>query len=296
MLRGKTGVPTEPEIRAFLLGLSDAETEKTIEESLLDGSIAGDDMWVIEEELIDDHVFGRLSLEQESAFHTSFLASQERNDKLSFSRAIHQYAQEHPSAGRVRQGIFFGLNSRFVLASGLALFGLVAATAGWFGIRDARLSRELAQVSRASDERQRLLDSLMEEQKQPTRPTNASPVQNPAALNSEILPGIQLRPGVRRGLEAVPVIHVGGHASVIRITLELGFTPEGGLHEELLHAGGARIWIQELTSAGPVVSHGATTIYVPAQLLTPGDYQVRVKDLSAPSDEGDVYAFRVSRP
>ena len=288
-------MPTEPEIRAFLLGSSDAETEKIIEVGILDGSITADDMWVIEEELIDDHVFGRLSLEQERAFHANFLASRERNDKLSFSRVIHKYAQEHASAGRVRQRFFFGLNSRFVLASGFALFGLVAATAGWFGIRDARLSRELAQVSRASDERQRLLDSLMEEQKQPTRPINSGPVQNTMALNPEILPGIQLRPGVRRGLEPVPVIRVGSHASVIRITLELGFTPEGGLHEELQHAGGARIWIQELTAAGPVVAHGTTNIYLPAQLLTPGDYQIRVKDLSAPSDEGDVYTFRVSR-
>lgn len=293
-------MPTEQAIRAFLLGMSDPDTEKTIEEGVLDGSIATDDLWMIEEELVDDHVFGRLSPEQQTAFHSRFLTTAERKDKLSFNRALHKYAQEHASGARARQRFFFGMNYRFAMASGFALLGLVAASAAWFGIRDVRLSRELAQLSRASDEQQRLLTSLMEEQKQratQVNPAAATPATNMAAPNPVAEPGIQLRPGVRRGVEAVPVLHIAAQATVVRITLELAFKPEAGLREQLLRPGGHQIWSQELTPAAPLAAHGATTIYLPAQLLNPGDYQIRLKDLSAgPADEGDVYAFRVSRP
>src|ERR1700756_2766000 len=119
--------------------MSDPESEKTIEESILDGSISTDDLWVIEEELIDDQVFGQLSPEHERAFHASFLTTQERKDKLDFSLAIRKYALEHASGGNARQRFWFGMNYRFALASGLALLGVVAATAGWFGVQDARL-------------------------------------------------------------------------------------------------------------------------------------------------------------
>ena len=101
---------TEPEIRAFLLGLSDPETEKNIEEGILDGSIATNDLWLIEEELIDDQVFGRLSAEEEKAFRAVFLTGQERKDKLSFSWALRKYALQHGSPARVRTRIFFGMN------------------------------------------------------------------------------------------------------------------------------------------------------------------------------------------
>ena len=291
---------TEQSIRAFLLGMSDPETEKRIEEGILEGSTATDDLWAIEEELIDDQVFGRLSAEEEKAFRASFLTSQERKDKLSFSRAVHRYALEHRSADRARRRIFFGMNFRFALASGLALFGLVTATAAWFGVRDVRLGRQLSELRGENDERQRLLASLMDEQRQrASHPGNpATPVvQSAVASIPASIPAIQLRPGVRRGLEPVPVLHVAGEDNVIRIRLELAFNPEGGLRTELLRAGGERIWTQEVTSAAPIVSHGSASIYLPAQLLVPGDYRIRLKDLSAgPSDEGDVYAFRVSRP
>jgi hypothetical protein len=293
-------VPTEQAIRAFLLGMSDPQTEATIEQGVLDGSILTDDLWMIEEELVDDHVFGRLSPEQETAFHRSFLTSAERKDKLSFSRALHKYAQEHASAAPARRRFFFGMNYRFALATGFALLGLVAATAAWFGIRDARLTRQLAQVTTAANEQQRLVASLIEEQKQratQTNPAAAPPAPSTPASNPSPEPGIQLRPGVRRGVESIPVLHIAGQPTVVRITLELAFQPAAGLREELLRANGQQIWSQELTPAAPLASHGATVIYLPAQLLTPGDYQLRLKDLSAgPTDEGDVYAFRVTRP
>lgn len=297
-------MPTEETIRAFLLGTADPEAEKAIEEGILDGSVAGDDLFVIEEELIDDHVFGRLSPDEERSFDVNFLVNQERRDRLGFSRAIRKYALERPSGARKQKRPWLGRFPRLVLAASLSVSGLAIVSVAWLGIRDARLSRELALVSRTSDERQRLLNSMEEQQMQrmtapeatvaqlpPATPSATAPTPNPPAE-----PAIQLRPGVRRGIEAVPVLHVATQTGAVRITLALAFKPQAGLREELARAGGERIWSQEVPSAAATTALGATTLYVPAQLLSPGDYQLRVKDLSGdPSDEGDVYAFRVSR-
>jgi hypothetical protein len=94
----------------------------------------------------------------------------------------------------------------------------------------------------------------------------------------------------------VPVLAVARAAGAVRITLELAFQPTGGLREDLLRGSGERVWTQELPSATEAVVQGMTTIYLPAELLSPGDYRIRVRDLASDaSDEGDVYAFRVSR-
>ena len=305
MVRDKQRVPTEDTIRAFLLGMADSETEKTIEEGILDGSLASDDLLVLEEELIDDHAFGRLSSEEERSFHANFLINQERKDKLGFSHAMRRYAVERAPGARARKRFWPGEGfSRLVLAASLSVSGLAAITVVWLGIRDARLSRELALVSRSSDERQRLLTSIQEEQQRrasavedSTRAPAAMPSPSAAVPSPAAEPAIQLRPGVRRGVEAVPVLHVRDQAGAVRITLELAFNPQGGLREDLSRTGGERLWSQELPSSAETADHGETTLFLPAQLLTPGDYQIRLKDLSSDaSDEGDVYAFRVSRP
>ena len=56
--------------RAFLLKMADAETETAIEEAILDGSIDLAYLGQIEEELIDDSLFGRLS--DEESIHFTF--------------------------------------------------------------------------------------------------------------------------------------------------------------------------------------------------------------------------------
>lgn len=295
-------MPTEIMIREYLLGMSDSEAEKTIEEGILSGSPAAEDLMLAEEDLIDDHVFGRLSAEEEAAFQANFCLSPERQTQLAFSRAMQKYILRKAPA-RPRLSFSIGALPRFALAASFALLCVVAAGAAWLEIRNVRLGKELAGVSRTSDEQQRLLALLMEQEKQRAAQTGpagtvAGGAAAPGAAVStpEVTPGIHLRPGVKRGIEPIPVLRVAGEAGAVRITLDLAFEPGDGLREELFHAGGARIWDQELSSARPVVAHGSTTVYVPSQLLSPGDYQIRVKDLSGDaSDEGDVYVFRVSR-
>ena len=295
-------MPTEAMIRTFLLGMADPEAEKNIEEGILSGSLPSEDLVLIEEELIDDHVLGRLSREEEAAFQARFLTTTERRDKVAFSRAIRQYVLKHAPAPR-RLGFSMGMIPRLALASSFALLCIATISAAWLEARNIRLGRELAGLTEVSNERQWLLASLMEKEKQRTalaEPSGAIPgsaaAQTKPAQNPAGAPAIQLRPGVKRGLQAIPVLRVAGETGAVQITLELAFKPADGLREELFHAGGERIWNQELPSAAPVVAHGSTTVYLPSQLLTPGDYQIRVKDLAGDaSDEGDVYAFRVSR-
>jgi hypothetical protein len=287
--------------------MSDAETEKIIEEGILDGSI-GSDLLLIEEELIDDYVFGQLAPDEERSFEAKFLTSKERRDSLNFSRSITKYALERARSVRVLQrrqflGILRVATVEWKVLL-LTALGSIVLAAVWFGVRDMSLSRELAKTTRTSEERERLLDSLVEEEKGRSsvastagKASAEASFQPLPAPNAQLGPSIRLAPGITRGIERVPVLHLAGHSRVVWITLELPFEPEGGFREELLRADGERIWSQEFTAPGAMVSQRTTTIALPAQLLSPGDYQIKFKEVSTggASDGGEGYVFRVTK-
>jgi hypothetical protein len=298
-------MPTEEAYRTFLLGMSDAETEKTIEEGILDGSIGADELLLIEDELIDDYVFGRLTPDEEKSFDANFLIGQERGDKLDFSRSITKYALERTHGGVLQRWPLLrvlrvtSIGYKWLLL-GPAL-GCIVLTAVWFGVRDISLSRQLDKAVRVSDEREQLLASLTEEQKLRSRMANTADKSSPETLlhrtptrNAEPEPSIKLAPGLTRGIERIPVLHLEDKARAVWITLELPFKPKGGFREELLRANGELIWSQEFAAPGAMLSHGTTTILLPAKLLSAGDYQIKFKELSTGgTPEGESYVFRV---
>ena len=85
-------MPTEKQHREFLLGMSDPDAEHVIEVGLLDGTLDVDNLRCVEDELIDDYVFGQLSGQEEAYFLRHFLCTKDRKDKVAFSRSIHKFA------------------------------------------------------------------------------------------------------------------------------------------------------------------------------------------------------------
>jgi hypothetical protein len=313
-------MPADETLRAFLLGMSEQEAMNHIEEGILDGSISADGLLLVEEELIDDYVFGRLSPDEVKHFEARFLVDHERRNKIRFSRSIHEHALNQgrrasapvhwslprissaapsPATRRPLSPGFAGASWRFALVAVLVSF--VIATA-WLELRTIRLSRELAESARVGDERARLLASIINREKQlagETGPADRSitkTARSAAAGLPQPEPEIRLTPGVERGIERLPVLHLTGHFAMARLTLEVPFKPEGAFREELFRSNGERIWSQEFSSADSVVTHGITTIDLPAKLLAPGDYQLKFKVVSPveTSSGGANYVFRVS--
>jgi hypothetical protein len=292
--------------RAFLLGMADTETETKIEEGILEGRIDPDHLQQIEEELIDDHLFGRLSHEEERVFKSEFLSSHERAGKEEFARALLHFAiRRAPEPTRdvaVRK-----LRRWVAMPWSLPLAGALACAvlaAIWLGERNLNLSRELAQATQANDEHERVIASMAEEQKRSASQSKASneAIESRTAAISDseqaaLQPVFRISPGVSRGLDAVRVLHLSRQASTVSIVLELPFDPVSTLREELLNSEGKTIWSQQFSGADGISNHGSTSIILPAALFATGEYRLRAEADARGEEPGDVatYLFRVRR-
>jgi hypothetical protein len=78
-------------IRLYLLGkLADSEKER-IEQELLANDELFEEILIVEEELADDYVAGKLSHAERADFESNFLATPERQQNLRFAQALNRY-------------------------------------------------------------------------------------------------------------------------------------------------------------------------------------------------------------
>ena len=80
--------------RVFLLGMSDEDAERRIEEGILDGNVDPDDLRTAEDGLIDDYLFNQLSEEEQQNFDSHFLSSPERRALGRVPRLLSSYRAE----------------------------------------------------------------------------------------------------------------------------------------------------------------------------------------------------------
>jgi hypothetical protein len=80
-------------IRLYLLGkLPDSEKEQ-IEQELLANDDLFEEILIVEEELADEYVAGKLSREEQADFEKHFLATPERQQNLRFAQALNRYVR-----------------------------------------------------------------------------------------------------------------------------------------------------------------------------------------------------------
>src|SRR5688572_2230465 len=85
-------------LRSYLLGTIAPEVRDEIERRLFsDDPIFWEHMCLTEDELIDDYVNGDLDSEETRHFERCFLTTEERREKLAFSRAL----KAHVDRGRI---------------------------------------------------------------------------------------------------------------------------------------------------------------------------------------------------
>jgi anti-sigma-K factor RskA len=82
----------EDEIRKYLLGTLVEESRRGVEERLMTEEAFLEELTLVEGELIDDYVDGRLGVEERAGFEQHFLATEERRAQLRLTRALGRYA------------------------------------------------------------------------------------------------------------------------------------------------------------------------------------------------------------
>ena len=91
-------------------------------------------------------------------------------------------------------------------------------------------------------------------------------------------------------------LFVPAGAELVRITLHVPDAPDGAMREELLNFDRRRIWSQELKTSAAEMKSGSLTLLVPAYLLTPDDYLIKLsRETPDKPEEVATYSFRVPR-
>ena len=118
------------EVRPWLLGLLPEQESRSLEERLITDSGLYEEVFIVEEELIDDYIAGRLSADERTAFESYFMNSPERQEQFRIANALRVYigdAKEIESSTQARRRWPFA-------AMSLAAAALVIAALVWLAV------------------------------------------------------------------------------------------------------------------------------------------------------------------
>lgn len=249
-------------IRDYLLGILDEARRAQLEERILSESEVYQEVSVVENELIDQHIEGDLSELEEEQFETHFLITPERQSNLRFAELLKQYVNSHYVAASQSEKAAPAQNFlSFQLAPLRRRPALVLSTAA-VAILGIALIAWL--VTRSATE---------------TTVQGGTPVATVVTLtpHSTRSEGVKVPP---KGYD-------------VKLQLELNNASFEMYKSELFRGNKPLKTIADLKMEANGKQH--VTLTITGEILSPGDYQVR---LSGVSESGtnefiDNYSFRV---
>ena len=100
-----TNEKAQEDLRLWLLGLLPEQESQSLEERLITDSELYDELFIVEEELIDGYIAGQLSADERSAFESYFMNSPDRQEQFRIANALRVYigdAKETESTTEVK--------------------------------------------------------------------------------------------------------------------------------------------------------------------------------------------------
>lgn len=91
------------EVRLWLLGLLPEQESRAFEERLITDSELYEEVFIVEEELIDDYIADRLSADERKAFESYFMNSPERQEQFRIANALRVYIGDAKEAQPVTE-------------------------------------------------------------------------------------------------------------------------------------------------------------------------------------------------
>jgi hypothetical protein len=309
-------------IREYLLGTLTLKNQRRVEETLLTSQQYFNELLAGEDDLIDDYLGGGLTGAERTRFENYFLATPERIAKLKFARLLRSYLDEGESveaapvastdsradshadshadsradsradAPSFRQSVSAFLKTvhpavRFSLA---AVLLLILCGGALIGIMRWQQSNGTT-------------DRLAR-----TAPPEASPAASPGAnRNAPARPASEtprppifaatLSPGLVRSSGATKRIVVPRGANTVQLRLEL-MADDYPRYRALLKTDEREIFAVEQLQAEAAKGERHVALNLPAQLLTPADYQVVLSGETGDGRLEDIgkYVFRVPAP
>jgi hypothetical protein len=160
----------EEVIRRYLLGEVTPKERRRIQDRLFQDSVFFNELLIIENELTDAYLFGRLNPQQRVQFEQHFLSTPERRRKLTIAQELKDYVrcqsvEEGHAAGWLRRSLSLVWNYLTLHAAVIALAVLLLGTSlSLFGDRQS-LKHQLDELHASQDLREQQ-ESLSEMRRQ----------------------------------------------------------------------------------------------------------------------------------
>jgi hypothetical protein len=289
-------------IRRFLLGCLSPSEQPLFEQRLFTEDGLEARVRLIEFDLADDYVYGRLDGVERELFEQKFLVSTDRLRKVEVSRALRdRFASfadgKEKGAFAIRARSLFSFTRpvwRFAFAGSILLILLATA---WLVIKEPRIAgqitnriipRRLSAPSAPREANHPTNTSVPEHQSTPS----PMPVHDQQAAPPEVT-NISLAPAVSPPSEMPSFNLPKGDLDVVR--LQLTFKPDqtGPYRIELMTIEGSSIYSSDALNPGD--SRGEIDFDVPSRLLKTGNYQIKLsRDREGSPETIGTYYFRLN--
>jgi hypothetical protein len=314
----------------YLLGELSDEDQCAVEQRFFCDEEYHERLRQVETDLIDRYGRGELDSPERALFERCFLISPERRQRARLARALAVVTDEHHAAAPrpVEQKTTVGLRWEGFTAwlggrgaawqLGWASLTVLLLIGGiWFWTDARRLRGQADKMAASERDVERLRDQLAVErdngedlslQLERERRERAASQQSAEQLREELsrlereraanaVPALSflLSPGIARGDEPARLT-VPDRARLIRLELELlDGTERPEYRVEVRTAGGILIWSHH--KRGVRTSRGAVDVRLPADTLSPGEYEITLRGVPAPGQIEDLgyYYFKVVR-
>jgi len=312
-------VDNEKLIVQYLLGALPEEQQVEIEDRAFSDREYLASITAVENDLIDEYVRGELSATERQRFETRFLASAERRKRVEFAKALRTVVSESPAPEKNRTtwswrdslyAFLNGFNPTARLAFVAATI-LVVAGAAWLFVETQRLRRQVTQLQaenqqalEAERKRNAELNARLDQEKQQREQTDESlrqltetqEAKNPAP--PPVIATLTLLPGLSRGGGEKPTLDLSNDARLVR--LQIGIDPEEQYKSfavELRTLAGRQVWNRENLATRTRRGTHFVGLTLPATVLKPGDYELRLRGLTETGGAEDVgfYYFNVTK-
>lgn len=263
-------------IMEYLLGGLDEETKQQVEERVITDRKYKEEVLMIEDELMEDYLAGRLPETERDRFCRHYLSSPSQRQKLRITLALNKYVAENPVRPSLLQRLkewFRALLNLFKSKSRLIQFSyVIAATAILLGG-----SWLIYQASRTASERARLQEELA----RLNTAGNISASPDPSVL-AVTLPPLQFRGGDSDRIVIMP------ETKILQLHVPLGSDEHESYGVVLKTDRGREIFKLNDLKMRTMDQKRTLVLQIPTWILNTNDYLLTVKKLNPNGTSKDV--------
>lgn len=297
-------------IRRFLFGRLDSAEQTTLEKYLFTDDALEARVRLAEFDLADDYALERLSAAEREAFEEKFLRSAARKRKLTISTAmcdrfasISTVVTTAPKGAKTsiseRWRLLFSLNQRaWRLGFGVAILVVLVGTV-WLLVKEPRIKEGIRvgifnrRAPAPAPSEPRPAAHANNTSSAPEHRITASPLPPHEPTASPAILSVDLISAASRDRYKIPLLDLPkGEHDIVRLHLALKLNQTGSYRADLLTKDGSSVFSADGLKFNE--SGAGIEFDVPARLLRPGDYQIRLGRPANETARGETkYYFRV---